>query len=332
MVSFPSGSTPMTRHSGRVSLTAAASPPASPPPPIGTITASRSGAWRSSSRPRAAGPRAVRGVRVAAGRPPPGDPAAADRYDYRVEVGGLAEQLPAQGRGAQRGAGALEGMDEAPALFALDPAGLREGCVNVPGQHDLGAERPAAGHPIGIGGFRHDHLGRRAEAARRPGDGDGVVAGAHGGHPARQDRGVEREHDRKRAPRLEAPGVLEELELEHRPGGFGEQPLDELVAPGPGGRLPDARRECPRRRIHFGKRERVVSHAASVWPHLGRRVSLVGWRAWASEEWRTTCKRDASSSRRSWRFSLSAGAPDTTGATRRSRRTSPRWSGSRTTT
>ncbi len=60
-MSFPSGSTPMTRQPGRVSLTAAAKPPASPPPPIGTITASRSGAWRSSSRPSVAVPSAVRG-------------------------------------------------------------------------------------------------------------------------------------------------------------------------------------------------------------------------------------------------------------------------------
>ena len=61
MVSAPSGSTPYTRHDGRASFTAAATPAQRPPPPTGTTTASSSGSCSTSSSPRVAVPSAVRG-------------------------------------------------------------------------------------------------------------------------------------------------------------------------------------------------------------------------------------------------------------------------------
>jgi hypothetical protein len=59
--SAPSGSTPKTWQRGSASLTAVATPAQRPPPPMGTITASRPGAWSTSSSPRVAVPSAVRG-------------------------------------------------------------------------------------------------------------------------------------------------------------------------------------------------------------------------------------------------------------------------------
>ena len=65
--------------------------------------------------------------------------AAPDRHDHRIEIGDLGEQLTAQGRGAQRGAGPLEGMHEGAAFLSLDPLGFGERPVDVLDQHRLRA-------------------------------------------------------------------------------------------------------------------------------------------------------------------------------------------------
>ena len=56
-----------------------------------------------------------------------------------------------------------------------------------------------------------------------------MVAGRHAGHAARERAGVEVEHHRERAPRLEAAGPLEELLLQPHLGGGADGTAERFV-------------------------------------------------------------------------------------------------------
>ena len=160
-------------------------------------------------------------------------PAAADRHDHRVEIRQLLGHLEADGGGAEDGVPPLERVDERPALLALDPADLGERLVDVGHEDHLGAVGLAAGHPGRVGVLRHHHLGAGAQHARRIAHRHGVVAGADRADAAGQLLRRQRQHVDQRPARLEAAGVLEELQLEPDLGALAEQAVEPMAAQPP---------------------------------------------------------------------------------------------------
>ena len=141
--------------------------------------------------------------------------------------------------------------------------------VKIRFEHDLAAEAAALGDAKGTGAFFHDHLGTRAHRARGKCGGDRVIAGADRADAAPALVLVERERVHERTARLEAAGVLEQLELEEyararREGGVGSRPLErhdrglENPVAKPGARRADFRKRQP------GSRGVVVRHGPGI--------------------------------------------------------------------
>ena len=149
MESAPSGSTPKTWQRGRASLTAVATPAQRPPPPIGTITASRSGACAAELEPERGG---------AEGR---------ERAFEGVDEGAALRGLDLA-HALERPVHVLDQID----LGAPPPAGGHAGGVGRPRHHDLRgrAEDPgrvADGDGVVARAHRGDPAGERGAVERQ---------------------------------------------------------------------------------------------------------------------------------------------------------------------
>jgi len=100
-------------------------------------------------------------------------------------------------------------MNEGPAFLGFNATHLGEGIMDVLSQDYLGAIRAADFNPGWIGIFRHNDFGANVQYGRRVADGDGVVAGAHGRHAARQLFSIDAQHIGQRSPGFEGAGMLE---------------------------------------------------------------------------------------------------------------------------
>ena len=75
-------------------------------------------------------------------------------------------------------------MDEPPTLDRSDLFGHREPRGTIHRRDDLRAPTAGGGDTRRVRVRLHDDLRGDAKLGRTPGDGDGVIAGAHGRHPA----------------------------------------------------------------------------------------------------------------------------------------------------
>jgi hypothetical protein len=121
-------------------------------------------------------------------------------------------------------------VDERPTLLPLDPPHLGECVVDVVDEDHLGAVGQATGDPRRVGVLRHHDLGAGAHHAGGVPDRHGVVAGADRADAAAQLVRGQGHHVDQGAARLEAAGILEELQLEPHLGGFPQETVEPVAA------------------------------------------------------------------------------------------------------